>query len=337
MSSNDHSTLLGFEQIKQYMMGVQDHICDFLISETDQKFHEDLWDYNKGSGGGRTRVWEGPTDPNNRIMCIQPLEKAGVNYSGISGSQMPQSATNVLKLEGEKGTLFNATGVSLVLHSSNPFVPTIHMNIRYFESGSVWWFGGGIDLTPVYPEFNQIIDFHRHLQSVCLRHGHDYDRYKIQCDDYFFLKHRGEERGVGGIFFDHLDEKSQESVPHGETKSKQQLLDFLLDLGRSFNDMYGPFLRSAQRQSQFTIEQREFQLWRRSRYVEYNLLWDRGTKFGIQSEGRTDSILMSLPSLVIWKYGWHPPAHSLEDRINRFFLQPRDWVRLSVDAFDSFE
>ncbi len=277
---------------------VQDHICAFL-SDVDVPYREDAWNY-AGGGGGITRVWEaGPL-----------LEKGGVGFSAIQGDSLPPSAATQFKIP--PGTRFTATGVSLVLHPRNPHVPTIHMNIRYFEAGEVSWFGGGIDLTPYYPVENQVVSFHRALRDLCLNHGRDYPAIKQACDAYFFLKHRSEARGIGGLFFDHLQ------------VDKQKDLAFTEALGMGFPDLYKPFL--VNKNEVCSEEQRDFQLYRRARYVEFNLLQDRGTLFGLQSGGRTESILMSMPPLAKWIYGYTPVPGSAEEKLTSYFLKPRDWA-----------
>jgi coproporphyrinogen III oxidase len=277
---------------------VQDHICAFL-SDVDVPYREDAWNY-AGGGGGITRVWEaGPL-----------LEKGGVGFSAIQGDSLPPSAATQFKIP--PGTRFTATGVSLVLHPRNPHVPTIHMNIRYFEAGEVSWFGGGIDLTPYYPEESQVVSFHRALRDLCLTHGRDYPTFKQACDAYFFLKHRSEARGIGGLFFDHLQ------------VDKEKDLAFTEALGMGFPDLYKPFL--VNKNEMCSEEQRDFQLYRRARYVEFNLLQDRGTLFGLQSGGRTESILMSMPPLAKWIYGYTPVPGSAEEKLTSYFLKPRDWA-----------
>jgi len=324
---------IDFEEIARQLQEVQDHICQYFVEQTGEQYLEDNWKYEKGNGGGRTRVWEAPEDSETRV-----LEKAGVNFSALEGSQLPSSASAALKLapgDANASGGFKATGVSLVIHPTNPHVPTIHMNVRYFEtSPEVWWFGGGVDVTPNYVRLEQVVDFHKELQTICERNDQDYQKFKGQCDEYFFLKHRNENRGVGGLFFDHLDAKSQEGKALEKTTTKEALLKFIVDLGKSFTSLYDPFLRL--RQEPYTPQQREFQLWRRSRYVEFNLLWDRGTKFGIQSEGRTESILMSLPAVAKWRYNWLPAPDSPEGVIVNFFLQFQDWLNLSPDLLQRF-
>ncbi len=287
--------------VKKTFQNVQNVISAFL-SNHDAPCREDRWEYDKGEGGGITRTWgDGPL-----------LEKGGVGYSAIIGKELPASAATQFKIE--PGTPFLATGVSLVMHPGNPYVPTIHMNIRYFEAGKISWFGGGIDLTPYYPVAEGVQRFHKTLRSLCQLHQKDYGQFKKQCDEYFFLKHRNEARGVGGIFFDHLQNNPEKD------------LAFCEGLGLAFPSLYEPFFKN--RDQDFTPAQRDFQLYRRSRYVEFNLLQDRGTLFGIQSGGRTESILMSMPPLAKWVYGYEAKAGSDEERLTEYFLKPQDWAGL---------
>jgi len=304
------------EDIQEGFKKIQNSICNFLIQETNEHYQEDVWAYHKGEGGGITRVWEG--DAEKSI-----LEKAGVNYSGISGQNLPTAAAH---LKVPPNSTFHACGVSLVLHPSNPNIPTIHMNVRYFQAENIWWFGGGIDLTPYYPRLSAVKKFHQTLRDVCSRHGHNYDTWKKECDEYFCIKHRDEMRGVGGIFFDQLTTNEKYSM------SKQQLWDFIRDLGNTFIELYSPFIAKKYQLLPFTPEQRDFQLIRRSRYVEFNLVYDRGTKFGLQSEGRIESILMSLPALAKWKYNWKPKPGSKEEQVTKFCFTPQDWVNLDVQS-----
>ncbi|MDZ4858102.1 MAG: oxygen-dependent coproporphyrinogen oxidase [Candidatus Hydrogenedentes bacterium] len=294
----------GASGIESAYRGVQDRISGFLSAQDGVACREDRWDYDKGDGGGVTRVWENANF----------IEKGGVNFSAIHGSSLPPAAATSFKID--PGTPFFATGVSLVIHPHNPHLPTIHMNIRYFEAGEIWWFGGGIDLTPYVPVRDEAVAFHRALKKLCDDCGEDYAQHKRECDDYFYIKHRGEMRGIGGIFFDHL------------RANKTNHLAFTTALGDSFIGMYGPLI-AANRAKPFTPGQREFQLFRRSRYVEFNLVYDRGTLFGLQSGGRTESILMSLPAVAHWRYDWKPDPGTPEDELTTVFLQPRDWINLS--------
>ncbi len=290
------------DEVAQRFRAVQDHICAFLDAENGVRYHEDAWTYEKGNGGGRTRVYDGG----------ELLEKGGVNFSALTGASLPASAATAFHIP--EGTPFFATGVSLVMHPHSPLVPTIHLNIRYFEAGDVYWFGGGVDLTPFYPEAPMVAAFHRTLKTFCENAGRDYVAYKKLCDDYFYLKHRQEPRGVGGLFFDHL---------RGPRETE---LAFVEGLGRLFPDLYRPF--TQRRGEPFTTAQRDFQLHRRSRYAEFNLVWDRGTLFGLQSDGRTESILMSLPPLCKWIYGFKPDPGSAEEQLTEYFLKPRDWASM---------
>ena len=226
--------------IIQTFKDIQDHICIGLTEITGQEYHEDNWTYNDGDGGGRTRIFTGET-----------IEKGGVNFSALNGTLSEKIAT---RLKGG-GREFFASGVSLVIHPKNPFVPTVHMNVRYIERGEKGWFGGGIDLTPYYPNIKNIIQFHKTLKKICDTHKvADYEKYKAECDNYFFIKHRNEARGVGGIFFDYLNE------------NPKQTFDFVKDMGYGFNDAYLPIL-SEQKDKTYAENHREFQLYRRGRYV----------------------------------------------------------------------
>lgn len=295
------ATVADTQTIQKQFQDVQDHICDFLVKEDGVRYREDKWDYDKGEGGGRTRVWE---DANL-------IEKGGVNFSAIRGASLPTAAATQFKLPDN--TPYFATGVSLVIHPWSPLIPTIHMNIRYFEAGDLWWFGGGIDLTPYYPVKEEVISFHAALKAICDESGEDYETHKRACDEYFFLRHRNETRGVGGIFFDHMRE------------DKEKHLAFCVNLGRAFPSLYMPFIEQH-RDDLFDKDQREFQLYRRGRYVEFNLVYDRGTLFGLQSQGRTESILMSLPAIAHWRYDWRPEPGTPEAELTDYYLKPRDWL-----------
>jgi coproporphyrinogen III oxidase len=289
------------EKIQEGFKDVQNDICGFLNEHNDKSYEEDLWTYEKGNGGGITRVWADGDF----------IEKGGVNFSAIRGTSLPASAATQFKIP--EGTEFLATGVSLVIHPWSPFVPTIHMNIRYFEAGDVAWFGGGIDLTPCYPVKEQVIGFHKTLKKVCDSSGQDYAKDKETCDNYFFIPHRDETRGIGGLFFDHLREDLDKHF------------QYALNLGYAFKDLYRPFIE-GNRDTTYTDAQREFLLYRRGRYVEFNLVYDRGTIFGLQSKGRIESILMSLPATVQWKYNFHAEPGTPEHELTEFYLKPQDWV-----------
>jgi coproporphyrinogen III oxidase len=292
------------EQLSQpaaYFRDLQERICAGL-EELDGigRFQEDTWQ-REGGGGGRSRV----------LADGGVFEKAGVNFSEVQGEMSPEFAAQV---PGE-GRAFTATGISLVLHPRSPMVPTVHANFRFLTKGEKRWFGGGADLTPYYPYREDVIHFHRVWKQVCERHPApvDYARFKKWCDDYFFLAHRGEPRGVGGIFFDYLE---------GDF---QPLFAFVQDAGNAFLDAYVPIAR-RRKDELYNDEQRAFQEYRRGRYVEFNLLYDRGTMFGLKTGGRVESILMSLPPRVRWVYDWHPEPRSREARLYDEFLKPRDWA-----------
>lgn len=292
--------LMNKDLISQSFKNIQDYICTGLTDVSGQTYHEDNWEYADGDGGGRTRIFSGDT-----------IEKGGVNFSALNGTLSEKMAS---KLKGG-GSDFFATGVSLVIHPKNPFVPTVHMNIRYIERGGKGWFGGGIDLTPYYPNTANIIDFHKSLKYLCDDHSiADYSTFKSNCDEYFFIKHRNEARGVGGIFFDYLSENSEETF------------DFVKAVGMGFNQIYLPIF-AENKGNPFTEIQREFQLYRRGRYVEFNLVYDRGTLFGLETQGRIESILMSLPPLTSWTYNWSPEPNTPEAELYEI-IKPRDWVNL---------
>ncbi len=289
------------DSIQEAFRTIQDHISAFLHTEDGTPCREDRWDYAEGEGGGITRIWE----------RARAIERGGVNFSSIRGTSLPASAATQFQVD--PSTPFLATGVSLVIHPWNPYVPTIHMNVRYFEAGDRWWFGGGVDLTPYYPELDDVVAFHRHLKRTCDEAGGDYDAHKRNCDEYFHIPHRGEARGVGGLFFDHL---SEDKVRH---------FTYVTALGLAFPSLYGPFWEKYKRQP-YSERERDFQLYRRSRYVEFNLCYDRGTRFGLQSSGRIESILMSMPATAIWKYDWQPAPGSPEEKLSQFYLHPQDWL-----------
>ena len=296
-------------QVKDYLQGLQGRIVAALEElDGEERFRRDAWD-RPGGGGG--------------LSCVMSdgkvFEQAGVGFSHVFGDEMPPSATKARpELAGRR---FEAVGVSLVIHPQNPYVPTTHANFRFFSAGNpgdkepVWWFGGGFDLTPYYAFDEDILHWHSTAKASCDPFGDDlYDRYKKWCDDYFYLKHRGETRGVGGLFFDDLKEP-------GFEKS----FGFLQSVGDSFLPAYRPIVQNR-RKHRYGERQREFQLYRRGRYVEFNLIYDRGTLFGLQSGGRTESILMSLPPRVRWEYNWHPEPGSPEDKLYTDYLRPRDWL-----------
>jgi coproporphyrinogen III oxidase len=271
------------------------------------RFREDSWE-RPGGGGGHSRV----------IEQGAVFEKGGVNFSEVHGEFTPEMAQ---QMPGD-GTAFYATGVSLVLHPRNPHVPTVHMNYRYLQHGSRAWFGGGADLTPFYPVLEDVVHFHRTYRDVCARFSQiaPHAKLKRDCDDYFYLKHRHEARGVGGIFFDYLST---------EPKANENPWEFIQAAGEAFLPSYVPIVQRRQR-TPYTADQRAFQEYRRGRYVEFNLIYDRGTLFGLKTNGRTESILMSLPPVVRYQYDYQPPAGSQEARLTTDWLQPRDWANLTV-------
>ena len=287
------------ERTENYFRDLQDRITQSLERLDGSPFREDLWSRG-GGGGGRTRVLE-----NGGVF-----EKAGVNFSAVSGSLPEQFAA---KIPLGTGTAFSAAGVSLVLHPKSPMIPTVHANFRYLEKGDAAWFGGGTDLTPYYPFLEDAVDFHWALKSVCDRHDPQfYPKFKKWCDEYFYLKHRGETRGVGGVFFDYLE------------GDREKVFAFVADLGDAFLDAYTPIVKRRLGET-YTERHCQYQLYRRGRYVEFNLLYDRGTIFGLETRGRTESILMSLPPLARWVYDFKPEPGSLEEQSLEFF-KPRDWI-----------
>jgi len=294
--------------IKNYLLGLQDRICAALEQDDGgQQFREDAWDRPEG-GGGRSRV----------LTDGAVFEQGGVNFSHVFGKQLPPSAT--AHRPELAGRAWQALGVSLVIHPRNPYVPTSHMNVRFFiaeKDGAepVWWFGGGFDLTPYYPFDEDALHWHRSARAACEPFGADYyPRFKKWCDEYFYLKHRGETRGIGGLFFDDLHEGGFE---HG--------FGFMRSVGDRYLDAYRPIV-ARRKDTPYGERERDFQLYRRGRYVEFNLVYDRGTLFGLQSGGRTESILMSLPPLVKWRYNWRPEPGTPEARLYEDFLRPRDWL-----------
>ncbi len=298
---------MSVDAVKDYLTGLQNRICAELESlDGKATFGSDTWE-RPGGGGGDSRI----------LKQGEVFEQAGVGFSHVFGDQMPPSATkNRPELAGKA---FQAVGVSVVLHPRNPYIPTTHANFRFFTAGQrkpVWWFGGGFDLTPYYPFHDDVIHWHRVARAACEPFGDDlYPRYKQWCDEYFYLKHRGETRGVGGLFFDDLNEL-------GFDKS----FEFVRAAGECFLKAYRPIVEKRI-SHRYGDRQRSFQLYRRGRYVEFNLIYDRGTLFGLQSGGRTESILMSLPPLVRWEYDWQPEPGSPEETLYKDYLRPRDWLR----------
>jgi len=293
--------------VKKYLLNLQDSICSQLEALDGDSFSEDNWERPSG-GGGRTRV----------LQEGGLIEKGGVNFSHVQGDQLPSSATAARpELAGRS---FQAMGVSLVIHPRNPYVPTSHANVRFFVAEKpgedpVWWFGGGYDLTPYYGFEEDVIEWHQVAKNACEPFGPQvYPQYKKWCDEYFYLKHRDEARGVGGLFFDDLNEPNFE-----------QSFAFMRSVGDSYMLAYAPIVERRKAMA-YGEHEREFQAYRRGRYVEFNLVWDRGTLFGLQSGGRTESILMSLPPQVRWGYDWKPEPGSAEARLYTEFLKPKDWL-----------
>jgi coproporphyrinogen III oxidase len=288
------------ERAAAYFRDLQDQIVTPLEALDGRRFREDIWQ-REGGGGGRTRV----------LADGGVFEKAGVNFSEVFGEMSEEFAKQV----PGNGRAFYATGISLVLHPRNPHVPTVHANFRYIAKGDRAWFGGGADLTPYYPVREDVVHFHRTWKAVCDRHASvaDHRRMKEECDRYFHSPHRNEARGVGGIFFDYLG---------GDLEA---VFAFVRDAGGSFLDAYLP-IAQRRKDDPYTERQRDWQLYRRGRYVEFNLLYDRGTLFGLKTGGRTESILMSLPPLVKWGYDVVPEPGSAEAELVEVYLKPRDWA-----------
>jgi len=297
------------EQVKKYLLNLQNNICEeFGKLDSISNFDTDIWKREDGRGNGITRV----------ISDGSLFEKGGVNYSIITGDKMPKSATALRpELEGRK---YTALGISLVLHPDNPFIPTTHANVRFFiaeEKGKdpIWWFGGGFDLTPYYGFDEDAIHWHQTAKNACMSFGDKtYQDYKKWCDDYFYLNHRDEQRGIGGLFFDDLNKGGFD-----------QCFEFMKSVGNHFSKAYLPIVKKRMNTS-YTDKQKEFQLFRRGRYVEFNLIQDRGTLFGLQSGGRAESILMSLPPSVKWSYQHKIDPNSNEEKLTSYFLKPKDWV-----------
>ncbi|CAG9424055.1 oxygen-dependent coproporphyrinogen oxidase [Providencia alcalifaciens] len=300
---------LDIDRVKAYLQSLQDTICQ-KITELDGKetFLEQTWERTEG-GGGRSRV----------LTQGALFEQAGVNFSHIKGEKMPASATaHRPELAGRS---YQAMGVSLVIHPLNPYIPTTHANVRFFiaeKEGAdpVWWFGGGFDLTPYYGFEEDAVHWHTVANELCTPYGTEvYPKFKQWCDDYFFLKHRNEPRGIGGLFYDDLNQWDFESC-----------FAFTQDIGNGFLQAYVPIVEKR-RDIPWGERERQFQLYRRGRYVEFNLVWDRGTLFGLQSGGRTESILMSMPPLVRWEYDYHPEAGSPEAKLyTDFLITDKNWL-----------
>ncbi|MBD9370610.1 oxygen-dependent coproporphyrinogen oxidase [Xanthomonas sp. XNM01] len=295
-----------FTAVRDYLTGLQDRICQAIEqADGNARFVEDLWQRSEG-GGGRTRI----------LRDGAVFEQAGIGFSDVSGARLPPSASAARPELA--GASWRAVGVSLVFHPRNPYLPTTHANVRHFRAERdgrtvAWWFGGGFDLTPFYPFDEDVTGWHRTARALCEPYGPDrYPDHKRWCDDYFYLRHRSETRGVGGLFFDDL---------HGDFDND---FAYMRAVGDGFLDAYLPIVE-RRRDTPYGEREREFQLYRRGRYVEFNLVYDRGTLFGLQSGGRTESILMSLPPRVRWEYAYEPAADSAEARLKEY-LVPRDWL-----------
>lgn len=300
--------LIDIDVVKIYLQDLQDRISIALQNlDSDLELQQDDWQRD-GGGGGRSRV----------MQQGKVFEQAGINYSHVSGDNLPPSATS--HRPELAGRSFQALGDSLVIHPLNPYVPTTHMNVRFFiaekdNEDPVWWFGGGFDLTPYYGFEEDARHWHKTAREVCSAFGQDvYPRYKKWCDDYFYIKHRQEPRGIGGLFFDDLNKWEFDKC-----------FGFMQSVGDHFLSAYLPIVE-RRKDTPYGERERNFQLYRRGRYVEFNLVYDRGTLFGLQSGGRTESILMSLPPLVKWQYDWKPEPGSAEAELYENFLKPKDWV-----------
>lgn len=296
------------DAVKQYLLALQDSICAGLEqADGAASFREDGWEREEG-GGGRSRV----------MVDGAVIEKGGVNFSHVTGAALPPSATAARPELAGRG--FQAMGVSLVIHPRNPYVPTSHANVRLFVAEKpgeepVWWFGGGFDLTPYYGFDEDCRHWHEVAEAACRPFGEDvYNRFKGWCDEYFYLKHRQEPRGIGGLFFDDLNEWDFDTS-----------FAFMRAVGDAYLQAYLPIIE-RRKDMEYGERERQWQLYRRGRYVEFNLVYDRGTLFGLQSDGRTEAILMSLPPLVRWEYDYHPEPGTEEARLTEYFLTGRDWL-----------
>jgi len=297
------------EQVKKYLVHLQESICsDLELLDGRAIFEKDHWTKEDGRGSGITSV----------ICDGNVFEKGGVNFSIVQGNKMPKSATALRpELEGRK---YTALGVSLVMHPENPYIPTVHLNVRFFiaeESGKepIWWFGGGFDLTPFYGFDEDAVHWHKTAKKACLPFGEKvYLQYKKWCDDYFYLEHRNEQRGIGGLFFDDLNEGGFD-----------RCFEFMKSVGDHFTEAYLPIV-IKRKDTPYGEKERNFQLYRRGRYVEFNLIYDRGTLFGLQSGGRTESILMSMPPEVKWPYQFQVEKDSEEGKLYNHYLKPKEWI-----------
>jgi coproporphyrinogen III oxidase len=296
------------DDIGHWFRQLQQDICEQLEkADGNGKFMTDSWQ-RPGGGGGLTRI----------MSRGEIIEKGGVNYSEVWG-KTPEAVLKSMELQSNDPSDFFATGVSIVVHPHNPMVPIIHMNVRYFEmSNGTWWFGGGIDLTPHYVDPSDAKYFHQHLKAACDRHHHSfYSKFKTWADDYFFIKHRNETRGVGGIFFDYLKDD--------DDFTRESRFDFVKTVGSAFSPIY-TYLMKKNHSIPYGENEKRWQHLRRGRYVEFNLVWDRGTKFGLDTDGRTESILMSLPPLAEWQYRFVPESDSAEEKTQNFLRKGVDWI-----------
>ncbi len=298
------------KQVKEFLLDWQKRLCNDFAKIDGKGFIEDTWEHKTG-GGGISKV----------LVDGNVFERAGVNFSHVMGNNLPKTAT--LSRPQLEGASFEAMGVSLVIHPKNPFAPTSHANLRFFiattkQNETVWWFGGGFDLTPYYGFLEDCVHWHTQAKLACDPFGTDiHHRFKTWCDDYFYLKHRKEQRGIGGLFFDDLNEWGFENC-----------FNFIKAVAERYISGYFPIIEKR-RDEPYTAKHRDFQCYRRGRYVEFNLLYDRGTIFGIQTGGRTESILMSLPPEVRWRYNWTPEPGTKEFELTDYYLKPRDWIVLT--------
>jgi coproporphyrinogen III oxidase len=290
--------------VREHLHHLQERIVATCEALEGVAFLRDAWTRPEG-GGGTTCILEGG----------ELLERAGVGFSHVTGTQLPPSAT--AQRPEIAGRPWEAIGVSLVLHPRNPYVPTVHMNVRFFTAGEVWWFGGGMDLTPYYPFEEDCVHFHRANRDALAAFPGLHERFKKACDAYFFLRHRNEPRGIGGTFFDDFSELGFENS-----------FAVMRAIGDAFLPAYVPIVEKR-RGTPYGERERDFQAYRRGRYVEFNLVWDRGTLFGLQSGGRAESILMSLPPRVKWRYDWKPARGEPEAKLAEVLMPPRDWANLA--------
>ena len=289
------------DAVRDYLLNLQQAIVSRFEALDGSAFIRDVWRRPEGGGGTSRLIEEGSL-----------LERGGVGFSQVTGTKLPPSAT--AHRPELAGKAWEAMGVSLVFHPRNPYVPTVHMNVRFFNAGDVWWFGGGMDLTPYYPFEEDCTHFHRVNRDALAPFPGLHARFKKACDEYFFLKHRSEPRGIGGTFFDDFNELGFE-----------RSFAVMRAVGDAFLPAYVPIVQQRH-EVPYGERERDFQAFRRGRYVEFNLVWDRGTLFGLQSGGRAESILMSLPPVVKWRYDWSPEPGSAEALLTSHFLQPRDWL-----------